>query len=214
MFLPEEYASIVIHADAAVELNFTAAIEARLMADNPPLAHAITSFITMQPTYRGGIYPFRTFTSWPSTEDRRTAIHRPCGWMPGTWPPTDLTAGKDPQFMEAMQLSYDYAAGGPGTPYNGPYQVSNAQIETVYSSGVWVRSLEEGTDEPQFPKQSYAACTGACATGITPAGSVCNMQTYKQCPPGMTCNADGRLLDTRCGSGQSRWTMRDQGCMF
>ena len=65
--------------------------------------------------------------------------------------------------------------------------------EGVWSDGVLIRSTEEGTGPPKYPKVSWIGCQGDCADGMTPANQACTMNKY-------TC---GGSWDTSCGRKSS-----------
>ena len=202
------FTSMFLTRDTSLTYEFASDIEERLQTANPGLAATANTVFTsgsLSHMYRGGYIPVTTFDEWDWSQDRRLSVHRPRGWDVGSWPPTN-SAGYDATFMTAMHNMYDYSQTGGGS-YNGPYTVSEARASQVFSSGVILRSTEQGTGPPMFPKSSWMACQGDCASGNTPAGTPCNMQTY-------TCNSNWNGVashgacsgvDTRCGPANSRW---------
>ncbi|MDC0525463.1 hypothetical protein OAO87_00595, partial [bacterium] len=136
--------------------------------------------------YRGGVLPVTTFEQWPWAEDRRLAVHRPRGWERDTWPPMATPPGYSSSWMAAMQEMYDYTALGGQAKYgeggNGGYTVSAAGTKTVYTSGVILRSTEQGTGPPEYPKVAWIGCQDACQHGTTDGtidGEVCNQKTMQ-----------------------------------
>jgi hypothetical protein len=185
--------------------------------------------------YMGGLIRIATFRQWDWTQDRRLAVHRPRGWVPGAWPPTEkggARATNDPNwanYVTALEAMYGYTAdtnggqtcsryGSPGRCFqqnapstnpsqDGPYFTSEASLGTDFVQGVILRSTEQGTGPPRFPKAGWIGCQDSCSSGLTPAGVVCSMGTY-------TCNgqwsgptqgfSNGGSLGTTCGATDTR----------
>ena len=181
------FTTMFLSSGTSLEKNFSIDIENGLdttFATDPRLP-IFKNGLRGSSQWRGGFIPVTTFDNWDWSEDRRLAIHRPRGWG-SNWPPTNPASSSDYDagFITAMQAMYDYTEASGGA-YNGPYTVSSATAQVQYSDGVILRSTEQGTGPPMFPKSSWLGCQDACASGMTPqAGQTCDMGSY-------TCHNSG-----------------------
>lgn len=226
------FTSLFLSDDTSLEYEFSPSIAAKMSAYNPALyATFLQALTNPQPggldysdQYRGGIIPMRTFTDWPWDEDRRLAIHTPAGWDRGIqrggsqprpeWPPTDpnrIEGGATGAQMQQLFNMYDYTSASIATNlYNGPYRVSDAVATNVFSSGVIMRSTEQGTGPPLFPKTAWLGCQGDCMDGMTPGNEVCNTKTitcdnnwFGTVPWGNAFGNTCSQNDIRCGVANS-----------
>ena len=233
------FTTLFLSTDTSLEYEFSPDIAARMEANNPTdyaffmgaLAGTLPAQLgpDLSDAYRGGVIPMRTIDHWDWDEDRRTVIHRPAGWEPSSWPPMD-TSRVDSAYLTQMQGMFSYTGSPGGTyPTNAEYPVSGASMKNVYSSGVIIRSTQQGTGPPQFPKTSWLGCQGSCANGLTPAGVACNIETltcgvnwngiapWTGLSTSGTCSGiDNRCPDTRAtgAAPYTRPTAQWVGCGF
>jgi hypothetical protein len=251
------FEALILDNDPSLEVMFSSDMAARIRAENDLQLTSSLSFLEGSPLfqrpacslgsngcYDGGLIRILSFTEWDWNQDRRLALHRPRGWAPRAWPPTQkggVLAQNDPNwraYVSALEQMYGYTADESGSicgyrstlgrcfpdrqpssnPNDGPYFTSEVSPGTDFVRGVILRSTEQGTGPPKFPKAAWIGCQDECADGLTPSNAVCNMAAY-------TCNNNwggptqgfnnggntqcGRT-DTRCGPSNSQWSYVDR----